>query len=72
MSCSVGLQFKTNNKSFVRDGAQKDTPDVNFYVGKDSNNYKYGAPKSGKHFSIQYNKYIRVLFNINILFFIFF
>ncbi|XP_065370012.1 potassium voltage-gated channel unc-103 [Calliphora vicina] len=42
----VGLQFKTNNKSFVRDGAQKDTPDVNFYVGKDSNNYKYGAPKS--------------------------
>lgn len=48
MSFSVGLQFKTNNK-YVRDSTQKDTPDVNFYVGKDSNNYKYGgAPnKSG-------------------------
>ncbi|XP_075164882.1 potassium voltage-gated channel seizure isoform X2 [Haematobia irritans] len=43
----VGMQYnKLNNKAFVRDGALKDTPDVNIYVGKDSNNYKYGAPKS--------------------------
>lgn len=32
----------------MRDNGQKDTPDVNFYVGKDSNNYKYAtANKSG-------------------------
>ena len=48
--CSVGLQFKTANKSYMRDNGQKDTPDVNFYVGKDSNNYKYTAPnKSGTY-----------------------
>ncbi|KAL9919167.1 potassium voltage-gated channel seizure isoform 1-T4 [Glossina fuscipes fuscipes] len=36
----VGLHYKTNMKGFMRDNAQKETPDVNIYVGKDSNNYK--------------------------------
>uniref|UniRef100_A0A1A9WP63 Cyclic nucleotide-binding domain-containing protein n=1 Tax=Glossina brevipalpis TaxID=37001 RepID=A0A1A9WP63_9MUSC len=36
----VGLHYKTNMKGFMRDNAQKEAPDVNIYVGKDSNNYK--------------------------------
>ncbi|XP_061397393.1 potassium voltage-gated channel unc-103 [Musca vetustissima] len=44
----VGMPYqKMNSKAYVRDAPMKETPDVNIYVGKDSNNYKYGqAPKS--------------------------
>ena len=34
----------------MRDNGQNNTHDVNFYVGKDSNNYKYAAAnKSGTY-----------------------